>query len=245
MSHKIVAAFALAVVCTVAGCGNSEVSKKGIVLKGYGEVKAMPNVAELRLTVQSRDRDNNSTKAIEANSKKCESVRSALTELGIESKQITTESFNAKSVQPYEYEPHYRPKGKPYFQVTSRLLVTTKDIKGIGKVIDASIKGGVTSVDSLSYRFDEPAKLQAEALSLAVHDARAKAEAVAKAGGVKLLHISSVVQARLQRPSPREATVEMPMRQVVARKVAPNTYAAPKEETVSAGVVVTFAIQRP
>ena len=241
MSRKIVAVFALAVVCIVAGCGNSEVSKKGIVLKGYGEVKAMPNVAELRLTVQSRDRDNNSTKAIEANSKKCESVRSALTELGIESKQITTESFNAKSVQPYEYEPHYRPKGKPYFQVTSRLLVTTKDIKGIGKVIDAAINGGVTSVDSLTYRFDEPAKLQAKALSLAVGDAKLKA----KAGGVKLLHVTSIVQPGLQRPSPREKSLARSIpAEVVARKVAPNTYAAPKEETVSAEVVVTFATER-
>ena len=250
MLHKVTAALALAALCLVAGCGSSKVTEEGIVLAGHGVVRAMPNVAELRLTVQSRDRDNNSVKAIEANSKKSESVLNALEKMGVKSKQITTESFNAQSIQPYEYEPDYRPKGKPYFQVTSRLLITTKDIKGIGELIDASIKGGVTSVDSLSYRFDKPAKLQAEALSRAIDDAEVRAKAVAKAGGVKLLPISSVVQAGLEKvggASDRAKSVALTPsgRPVVAQKVAPNTYAAPKKEAVSADVVVTFAIERP
>ena len=81
MLHKVTAALALAALCLVAGCGSSKVTEEGIVLAGHGVVRAMPNVAELRLTVQSRDRDNNSVKAIEANSKKCESVRGALDKL--------------------------------------------------------------------------------------------------------------------------------------------------------------------
>ena len=104
-------------------------------------------------------------------------------------------------------------------------------------------------MDSLSYRFDKPAKLQAQALSRAIDDAQVKAKAVAKAGGVKLLPISSVVQAGLEKvggASPSMKSVALsPMEPVAAEKVAPSTYAAPKEESVSADVVVTFAIERP
>lgn len=247
MRYRSALLIALAAAAIVSGCGKPNVIEKGIILKGHGEVKAMPDVAELSLGIITKDLSNSGPKAIDANAKKSDAVRKALASAGVKPSDITTESFNAQSVQPCEYYPRYRITGKRYFKVSNRLLVTTKDIKKLGKLIDASIKAGATSVDSVYYSFSDPAKEQARALARAVEDARVRAQAAAKAGGVKLLPISHVTQQGVEPragwpnyyPSMRTASA------VIARKVAPQTYAAPKEETISEDVVVTFAIKRP
>jgi len=183
-----------AVVMMASGCGKSNVIEKGIILKGHGEVKAMPDVAELRLSIVTKDPNNNGPKAIDTNAKRSESVRKALLSAGIKPGDITTESFNAESIQPYQYYPVERPVGKRYYQVTNRLLVTARDIKLLGRAVDTSIKVGATSVDSVNYRFSNLAKARAKALARAVENAEGRAQAAAKAGGVKLLPISQVTQ---------------------------------------------------
>lgn len=236
----------LALVSTIlSGCGKSDPIEKGIVLRGHGEVRALPDVAELRLNIVTRNMENNSSKAIDANAEKVNSVRSALVSLGVKAKEITNESFEANTQQAYDYY-HDRPKGKPYFRVSHCLLVTTKDVPNLGKMIDASIKAGASSVESVDYRFDNPAKLQAEAMARAVKDAKIRARAVADAGGVTLLPISSVVQAGLEDRNYAAEAGDMRYK-VMARKNAsptPHTYTMPKEEVFPADVTVTFAVRR-
>jgi uncharacterized protein YggE len=228
------------------GCGKSNVIEKGIVLKGHGEVKVMPDVAEIRLSIITKDLTNSGPKATEANARKTDAVRRALASAGVKPGDVTTISFDAQSVQPYQYYPVERPVGKRYYQVSNRLLVTARDTKLLGKLVDASVKAGATSVDSVDYRFSNLAGARAEALANAVRNAKVRAQAAARAGGVRLLPISQVTQEGVE---PRTgwnnyySPVKMDSRGV-ARKKAPMTYAAPREETISEDVVVTFAVQR-
>jgi uncharacterized protein len=244
MNRVFLVLLGLCVAAGIAGCGKSKVIGNGIVLAGHGQVKAMPDVAEISLSIVTRDRTNNRVAATTANAKKSASVRAALAGAGLKPKDVSTESFTAQSIQPYEYEPRYRPKGKPYFEVTNSLLVRTKALKDVGKIVDAAVKAGATSVDSIGYSFDDPAAQQAIALALAVKDAKVRAKAVAEAGGVKLLPISHVQQAEV--PQYGGVVACRPARaQGDYRLAKAYTYTSPREETITADVVVTFAVERP
>lgn len=246
MYRVVLVLLALGVAVGLAGCGKSKVIGNGIVLEGHGQVKAMPDVAEISLSIVTRDRTNNRVAATAANARKSESVRAALAGLGLKPKEISTESFTAESVQPYEYSPHYRPKGKPYFQVTNSLLVRTKALKDVGKIVDAAVKAGATSIDSIDYSFDDPAAQQAKALALAVKDAKVRAKAVAEAGGVKLLPISHVRQAGVpQYGGLVKCRGRALYKRVNLARADAYTYTSPMEETITADVVVTFAVERP
>ena len=253
LNRLLVSSTLVLLIGLLAGCSRSSVIRNGIVLRGHGEVKAVPDVAELSITVVARDRTNSATKALAVNARKVEAVRKAMTGLKVATKDITTESFEAGSVQPDSGYPRYRPVGRPYFEVTNSLRVTTKDINGIGKMIDAALKAGATSIDGVRYRFDHPAELQAKALARAVEDAKIRAKEVARAGGVRLLPVSSVVQAGLEgtgagltKESGRlwERLEGPSYGIVVAKPVARHTYALPREEVIAENVTVTFAIER-
>ena len=246
MNYRSVLIIVLAMAAAaMTGCSRPKAISNGIVLRGHGEIKALPDVAELSLSVISRDRSNNGPKALADNAKRCDAVRSAIVKLGFPSRDITTESFEAGTVQPYEYDRTYRPKGKPYFEVRNTLLVTTKDITKVGEIIDTALKAGATAIGSVNYMFSNPARLQARTLALAVEDAKVRADAVARAGGVRLLPVSRVVQAGLEErsPSPEERAPCSVVRVTVPR-IAPHTFAAPREEAITADVTVTFAIER-
>jgi len=245
MNRVFLVLLALCVAVGLVGCGKSKVISNGIVLAGHGQVKAMPDVAEISLSIVTRDSTNNRVAATAANARKSGAVRAALAKVGLKPREVSTESFTAQSIQPFENEPRYRRKYKPYFQVTNSLLVRTKALKDVGKIADAAVKAGATSIDSIDYSFDDPAAQQAKALALAVKDAKVRAKTVAEAGGVKLLPISHVRQEdRAYWMTGLDAPCALELRVGLARADA-YTYTSPREETITADVVVTFAVERP
>ncbi len=98
----------------------------------------------------------------------------------------------------YSLEPNYvyPPQGgKPQIQgYTARntIEVTTSDLAGVGKLIDAATQAGANNIQRLEFtlRDDQPART--EALRDAVAKAKVKAHAIASALGVKIVRVLSV-----------------------------------------------------
>ncbi len=80
------------------------------------------------------------------------------------------------------------------YEMTTRLSVTDLDIDRVGEVVSACIAAGANSTDGIQYYSSEYDAKYAEALAAAVEDAHAKAEVLAKAGGVNLGGVYSMTE---------------------------------------------------
>jgi uncharacterized protein YggE len=72
------------------------------------------------------------------------------------------------------------------YTATNTVQVTSDDVEGVGKVIDAATQAGANEIRQLQFRVRDERPVRAEALKNAARDARASAEAMASALGLTL-----------------------------------------------------------
>lgn len=72
------------------------------------------------------------------------------------------------------------------YRAQNHVSVTTEDVDGVGRVIDAAVGAGSNRVASLVFEASDTEEARQEALRMAVAQARAQAEAMAAALGVPL-----------------------------------------------------------
>ncbi len=230
-------------------CGAQALDNK-IVLRGHGEVKAVPDVGEFTVKIVSRDLPSAARRANDANRKKVDVVRQALAKFGVQRTDIATDFYWAGVVRPENTNP--RKQTAPFYKVANSFTVTIRDAKKLGKAVDACTRAGATSVESIYYSFSDPAALQTKATALAVENARARAEQVAKSAGLKIFFVSSVVDQDLYGRASQFDTSFVNGSVFGARREygftlsdavemrTTNTFAAPGIESITADVVVTF-----
>ena len=165
------------------------VEAKTINVVGVGTAKGKPDRVILTFSVIARGET--ATKAYQDNAEKINSVIAALKEAGIAEEQMETVG--------YRLNPIYRhPKGEEPtiagYECRSSLKVTLTSLEGVGEIIDRAVKAGANQVSSVSFTLseEERERLKAEALSLAVKDAKGKAETIARAAGISLVGPKSI-----------------------------------------------------
>lgn len=162
-------------------------SGSGIHVSGRGKVSSVPDVASLTAGVVTTG--STADEASQENAAAMDRVIKALKSLGIDEKDIRTQSV---SVWP-EYDYGYRDSGSREqpriigYRADNQVSVTLRDITLAGKAIDAAVGAGSNQVYGLSYGFSEDAQaaLYAMALKKAVADGTGKAQAIADALGVE------------------------------------------------------------
>ncbi|HEU5298252.1 MAG TPA: SIMPL domain-containing protein [bacterium] len=77
------------------------------------------------------------------------------------------------------------------YRATYTLTMTLTDLRLVGPAIDESVKTGANQVMDVSFGLRDASEARREALTLAVREARDKADAIARAAG---LQIKSIVQ---------------------------------------------------
>jgi len=94
----------------------------------------------------------------------------------------------------YWVGPVYNPNGQPItaYHAGEQLLAKWHNVDTVGKALDAVVQeGGATNV-SVSFTLADPKVAEAEARTLAIGDAKAKASAMASAAGVRLGQVIQV-----------------------------------------------------
>jgi uncharacterized protein YggE len=204
--------------------------KRTISVHGSGRVIATPDVADVRVgvtvtrpTVAEARRD-----AAEVAAR----VLAAVTAQGVARADVRTETL---TVQPdYEYlDRGPRLRGQ---QVSNRFAVTVRNLEVLAGVIDDALAAGATTLDGVGFRHHDPPALEREARSIAVRDARERAELLATEAGVKLGSVVSIAETGAA-PPPRP----MAMYRMAAAEAAPTPVEGGSLEIV-AGVEVTFSI---
>ncbi len=183
-AHKIALCISLLSLGLIACQGDTIVSPnagaEGIHVSGQASVSAAPDIAQAQLGVQTFAVSVD--EALQSNNSRMDAIITALKAQGIADADLQTSNF---SVQPqYDFEKETR--DIVGYWVNNSVALTFRDLNQVGTALQAALDAGANTVNDLRFTIDDSAALLAEARTLAVADARQRAETLAAAAGVKL-----------------------------------------------------------
>jgi uncharacterized protein YggE len=161
-----------------------------ITVTGTGTVEAVPDIATLSIGVTSQG--DTAAAALSANSAQLEAVMARLTATGIEARDMQTSNL---SLNPNWTGNDGSSGSAPTiagFVASNILTIRVRQIDGLGAVLDAVVADGANTLNGLSFGLADPDPVLDEARKEAVADARARAELLAAAAGVKLGRVISI-----------------------------------------------------
>lgn len=169
-----------------------ESAAREIVVAGRGVVRAVPDMAEVRLGVMAEARE--AQVAMDRVSEDIDRLLATLDALGVAPRDIQTTTLRLDPV--FSRAPSDGQGGPELrgFTATNDLTVWLRDMALLGEALQALLEGGVNRVSSVSFSLADPAPLEAEARRAAVADAQARAALYAEAAGVALGPVQSIVE---------------------------------------------------
>jgi uncharacterized protein YggE len=185
--------------------------ESGVFTSGDASVSKKPDTAFVYAGVESQQ----STAAAAQSdlATKAANLIARIKALGVPDKDLNTSG--------YAVGPIYTPSGQTIsgYRASEQLQVTWHDVNNVGKALDAIVQeGGATNVGA-SFGLADPKAAQAEARTLAIADARSRAQAMATAAGIRLgavvrvtdLTSSGLPSARFDVGAAAPATTQLPV----------------------------------
>lgn len=185
-----------------------------ISVTSRGEVKVTPDRANIQISVQTKAQT--AAAAADENARKQRAVIDGLRALGIDARDISTAGYNIFPEQ--RYEPEKEPVIVGY-NVTNTVSVELKSVAMVGRAIDVALSKGANMVSSLQFFSSNTDSARREAIALAVRQARADAEAAARAAGGSVTALLEVSVGAYYAPPPRP--IELRAQMSVAKAETP------------------------
>lgn len=205
-----------------------------VMTSGEAVIQATPDRAWITLATETR-----ASTPRDAQRRNSEAVKPALDRLraaGIPEDAIKTSAY---SLEP---DWNFSEKGRELRGYVARNTVTVRvdAIDRVGELLDLVVNAGATSVDNIRFDIKDRAKIERDALRMAVADARARADAVASAAGTTVDRILRIDEQGISSPPiVMRETFQATQRVGVAQ--APPIM--PGELEVRARVTVTSALK--
>ena len=203
-----------------------------IVATARGEVKVVPDRANIQISVQTRGET--AAAAATENARKQKAVIDALRALGIDAKDIATSGYNVYPEQ--RYEPNKEPVIVGY-NVINTLSVELKSINMVGPAIDAALGKGANMISSLQFFASNTDAARQEAIAMAVRKARSDADAAAKAAGGSITGVLEITVGAYYAPVPRP--MELRVKGAIAAQAADTPISA-GDQTVAVDVTTRW-----
>lgn len=149
---------------------------RSVSVTGQAAIEVVPDRARISIGVQAIDLDPQI--AMENLAKQSQNIVGTILAAGIEETDIQTTQI---SLQPF-----WRKQKREGFVASNRLSVEMSAIDEMPSILGALAKAGMTDLGGLQFFSSEQEAKEREAMLLSVEDARARAQALAKASGMKL-----------------------------------------------------------
>jgi uncharacterized protein YggE len=203
-----------------------------IVTNGEGLVTAAPDRAFVSISAESRAKL--PKVAQQQNAQAMTAVQDRLKAAGISGDAVRTITLD---LQP-EFDYNDGKQTLRGYVARNTVEVRVDEIGKVGEVVDAAVSSGATSVSNIRFDLKDRQAVQQKALAEAVTDARARADALAKAAG---LSINRIV--RLEDQSEQHVPPPRPMAQFrMAAADAATTPVAAGQLEIRARVVLTVKV---
>ena len=163
-------------------CTMADDTAQTISVSGNGLVSALPDRATVHMSIESRAKE---LDAAQAGASKVTAAVLALTDkLDIERKKVDT---TGATVRPdYRWNRQTEQQELRGYIATRQMIVSVDELDILGKLVEGAVGAGVNQVSPPQLDSSERKAKHREALALAAKDARASAEVLAGALGVKL-----------------------------------------------------------
>ncbi|WP_448581876.1 SIMPL domain-containing protein [Thermaurantiacus sp.] len=203
-----------------------------LVVSAEASRVAAPDLAILSAGVVTQAPD--AAAAMAENNRRMTAVTAALRRAGVEPRDLRTSQL---AVQPlYRYGENRAPTITGY-QAANQVTVRLRDLARIGPVVDAMVKEGANRIEGPSFTVEKPEPLLDAARADAVKAARARAELLAAAAGVRIVRVLTIQETG---GGPEFRPMARAMAAAPASDMAPPVEVG--ESELRAGVTVTFEI---
>ena len=158
-------------------------------VSGSGDAFLTPDIAYIYIGVHTESPT--AAEAVAENNDQTETLIQALTEFGIDAKDIRTTNF---SIWPMDqFDPASgRPTGEKSYAVDNTVFVTVRELERLGDLLDTAVQAGANTVNSVQFDVAEKDEALKQARADAVEDAKSQAESLAQAAGLTLGEIQSI-----------------------------------------------------
>ena len=165
-------------------------SEKGsISVNTSANTEIAPDVAEIAFAIQTTDTKSMNSAALQ-NKEISDKVLAQLNSM------INTKNGDYIKTTDYRANPLYSynnsKKTFEKYEVSNRVIVHTKSINNVGKMIDNAIKAGATNVDSLTFSLSDYEAQCNELLGIATKKAKTRAQAIADSISTSLSGINNI-----------------------------------------------------
>jgi len=161
--------------------------QRTITVSGTGLVTMIPDIATINIGVQTQDAS--ASVAMADNTTKARAVSDAIKAAGVADKDIQTTNFSIYPQQQYDDKGHVT---DIIYVVSNTVYVTVRDLAGLGGLLDASVRAGANSIDSISFDVDDKTEPLSQARLAAVENARKQADELTAAAGVSVGDVQTI-----------------------------------------------------
>jgi uncharacterized protein YggE len=203
-------------------------NRNTLVVSGVGTASTVPDVGRLDVGVESRAQT--AQAAADATNKKQAAVIAALKAKGIDAKDLLTTNYSV-----FAERSNNQNDANPIigYRASTTVRVTVRQIDQVGAVLDAAVGAGANQIYGISFGLNDSEPLLSQARDQAILNAKAKAEAMAKTAGIKLIKIINISESFAGGPVPLAVDAR-------AGSAAPIEAG---ETSVRAQVSVTYSIE--
>lgn len=208
--------------------GRPEAARDTIAIAAEGKVTAKSDIASISVGVMTEKKT--VAEAQKENTAKMNAIIAKLKEFGISADDIKTTNY---SIYP-QYDWIDNRQVERGFQVSQNVDVKVRDLARIGDVLAAVGELGANQVGGVTFTIDDPEELRQQARLKGLEAAKAKAQALADAAGVKLGKVVGFSESEGSTPGPILYAREMGL--------GGGSGAAPSIESGSQDVIVNVSV---
>jgi uncharacterized protein len=214
----------------VPAAGPGHARSRTLRVTGEGRAHAVPDVAIVTIGVVAFDPS--LAKATRDADARARRVQAVVKEAGVAAPDVQTSRYDVE-IERRADRPDAEPRVVGY-RVVNELRVKVRDLPALGALLDRVVAAGANEVQGLAFAKDDTTAEQARALAAAIRAARAKAEEMARAGGVRLGELLELSEGVRGSPGPF-----VPMRTMAKSS---GVAVQPGEVEVEAQVEAVYAI---
>jgi uncharacterized protein YggE len=207
-------------------------SQRTVTVSGNGQVSAQPDLAAVRLGVQTEAEE--ATPALTENSRQMQALVDVLEDAGIPGEDIQTQVVRLHP----RYEERPSAEGQREligYTATNVVEVRVRDLEAVGGILDAAVQAGGNRIEGIRFEVSEPAAYLDEAREAAWNDAQHKAEQLAGLAGAELGEVLTISESG-RVPQPR-------VEQAVMAEAAAAVPIEPGSQTIEVDLQVTWLLR--
>jgi uncharacterized protein YggE len=206
-----------------------------VSVSGHGQVTVPPDTASVSMGIDVIQPT--LAEAQKQATAQATAVIAALKAAGIADEDIQTDYFSVNILR--DYSENADPTQITGFEIMNQLQLTVRDTDKLGELLGKAVTAGANSINGVTFYVDDQTAAAREARTLAVEDARTKAEELAAAAGLTLGPVIAIAEGTVApMPPPMYGGAGGAM-----AKAEADVPVQPGSSTIAVDVAMTFALR--